>query len=173
MTFTRDEIDAAYLAWHEVGVAQDWSAYCDFFTDDAVYVEHELGTFVGREAIREWLVPVMEPLVGWEYPEQWRMIDESQARLVHYWLNILPNPDGQARGRRQATPQGEHSDLSDRAKLLATSGASTEPYQFAGVSICTYAGDGKWSRQEDIYNMKECEAMMADWFAAGGQLGSA
>jgi ketosteroid isomerase-like protein len=144
MAFTRDEIESAFMAWQEVAVAQDWSAYCDFFTDDAIYIEHEMGTYVGREAIREWLVPTMEPLVGWEYPMQWHMIDEGAARLVHYWLNVLPNPDGRA-----------------------------QPYQFAGVSILTYAGDGKWSRQEDIYNMKECEAMMAEWFAAGGQLGEA
>jgi uncharacterized protein (TIGR02246 family) len=141
-SYTRDEIEATFDRYIGLQAAQDWSAYCDIFTDDAVYIEHEMGTFQGREAIREWLVPCMEPLVGWEYPIQWQVIDADAGRVVFYWLNILPNPDGRA-----------------------------EPYQFAGVSILDYAGDGRWSRQEDIYNMKECEAAMADWFAAGGQLG--
>jgi ketosteroid isomerase-like protein len=142
--FSRDEIEDAFQRYVKLQAEQDWSAYCDIFTDDAVYVEHEMGTFVGPQAIHDWLVPTMEPLVGWEYPIQWHVIDEGAARAVCYWLNILPNVDGRA-----------------------------EPYQFAGVTILTYAGDGKWSHQEDIYNMKECEAVMADWFAAGGQLGEA
>jgi len=143
-TFTRDEIEAAYQEYVRIQKAQDWSAFADVFTEDATYVEHEMGTFVGREAIREWLVPTMAPLVGWEYPIQWYAIDESAARVVCYWLNILPNPDGRA-----------------------------EPYEFAGVTILVYAGDSRWSYEEDIYNMKECEAVMADWFAAGGELGAA
>jgi uncharacterized protein (TIGR02246 family) len=142
--FTRDEIEAAFAAYKKLQAAQDWGAYCAMFTEDAVYVEHEMGTFEGREAIREWLVPVMEPLVGWEYPIQWEMTDENQGRVVFYWLNILPNPDGRA-----------------------------DPYQFEGVSILNYAGDGKWSRQEDIYNMKETEQVLAAFFAAGGELGPA
>jgi uncharacterized protein (TIGR02246 family) len=142
-TFTRDEIDAAFQDYLRVQRAQDWGAFADVFTEDAVYVEHEMGTFRGRENIREWLVPTMAPLVGWEYPTQWSAIDETEARVVFYWLNVLPNPDGRA-----------------------------EPYQFAGITILIYAGNGLWSYEEDIYNMKECEAVMADWFAAGGQLGS-
>lgn len=142
LSFTRDEIEAAFGDYVEYQRVQDWDGYCNIFTDDAVYVEHEMGTFVGVDAIRAWLVPCMEPLVGWEYPIQWHVVDEAEGRAVCYWLNILPNPDGRA-----------------------------EPYQFAGVTILTYAGDAKWSRQEDIYNMKECEAVMADWFAAGGKLG--
>ena len=51
-----------------------------------------MGTFVGREAIREWLVPVMAPLVGWEYPTKWILVGDDRA--VHYWDNIMPTPAG-------------------------------------------------------------------------------
>ena len=62
------------------------------FTDDAVYVEHALGTFEGREAIREWLVPCMAPLIGWEYPTLWVAYGED---LVAFgWDNIMPTPPG-------------------------------------------------------------------------------
>ena len=62
-------------------------------------------------------------------------------RIIFRWLNRLPNIDNRA-----------------------------EPYQFAGVTVLEYAGNGKFSYQEDIYNMKECERVMKDWFAAGGSL---
>jgi hypothetical protein len=41
--------------------ADDWDGYADGFAEDAVYTEHAFGTFEGREKIREWLVPIMEP----------------------------------------------------------------------------------------------------------------
>jgi predicted SnoaL-like aldol condensation-catalyzing enzyme len=44
------------------------------------------------------------------------------------------------------------------------------PIDFPGMTVLEYAGDGKFSYQEDVYNMKECERVMKDWFAAGGRL---
>ncbi len=90
--FSDSEIEQELLRFLEVQHAQDWAGMCDFFTEDAVYVEHAMGTFVGREAIREWLVPVMAPLVGWEYPTKWTLVGDDRA--VHYWDNIMPTPAG-------------------------------------------------------------------------------
>ncbi|MCP6756365.1 nuclear transport factor 2 family protein, partial [Klebsiella pneumoniae] len=71
-TYDRAELEAAYADFAALQQTQDWNAICDrLYTDDAVYVEHALGTFEGREAIRAWLVPCMAPLVGWEYPTTW------------------------------------------------------------------------------------------------------
>lgn len=142
MGYPIEEVEEAFAAYVAAQEADDWDAYCDIFTDDAVYVEHCMGTFVGRDAIRAWIVPTMAPLVGWSYPIQWHLCDGERA--VCYWLNILPNPDGRA-----------------------------TPYQFAGVTILTYAGGGKWSQQEDVYNWAEVEALMAEWTAAGGAMGPA
>jgi ketosteroid isomerase-like protein len=140
-TFPREEIEAAFRRQRELNNTQQWEAYADLFTDDGIYVEHEMGTFRGRDAIREWIVPCMAPLVnaGWDYPLDWHVIDGN--RIICRWLNRLPNVDGRA-----------------------------EPYQFAGVTVLEYAGDGKFSYQEDFYNMKECEKVMKEWFAAGGTL---
>jgi len=139
--YPRDEIEAAFRHQRELNDTQQWNAYADLFTDDGIYVEHEMGTFRGREAIREWIVPCMAPFVnaGWDYPLDWSVIDGN--RIIFRWLNRLPNLDGRA-----------------------------EPYQFAGITVLEYAGDGKFSYQEDVYNMKECERVMTDWFAAGGKL---
>jgi hypothetical protein len=59
----------------EVQQAGDWSAYADLFTEEGVYVEHHFGNLRGREAIRSWLVPVMEPCEDWSFPVEWVVID--------------------------------------------------------------------------------------------------
>jgi ketosteroid isomerase-like protein len=43
-------------------------------------------------------------------------------------------------------------------------------YRFGCVTILEYAGDGQWSRQEDVYNPTEGEQVVMAWLAAGGQL---
>lgn len=91
-TFTRAELESAYTAFAEQQKTQDWDAICDVFTDDAVYVEHALGTFEGRDAIRAWLVPCMAPLVGWEYPTLW--VAYGDDFVVFGWDNVMPTPDG-------------------------------------------------------------------------------
>jgi hypothetical protein len=138
--FTDEELEAAFEANQRVQEADDWDAYCDLFTDEAVYVEHELGTFEGRDAIRAWLVPTMAPLVGWQYPIHWHLVGDG--RIVTYWENVMPTPDGDDR---------RHS--------------------FFGMTVLSYAGDGKFSRQEDIYNGKEMDAAVAGWLEAGGTFG--
>lgn len=90
--YTRDELERAFASFLDMQKAQDWNAYCDVFTDDAVYVEHALGTFEGRDAIRAWLVPVMEPLVGWEYPTLWTAYGDDF--VVFGWGNAMPAPTG-------------------------------------------------------------------------------
>jgi hypothetical protein len=50
------------------------------------------------------------------------------------WLNRLP-------GTR---PDGSH-------------------YQFAGVTTLLYAGNGRWSYQEDIFNFEETRKVLAEW----------
>ncbi len=46
-------------------------------------------------------------------------------------------------------------------------------YGFDVNTILHYAGDGKWSFEEDVYNPREAEAVVARWVAAGGILPSA
>jgi hypothetical protein len=39
-------------------------------------------------------------------------------------------------------------------------------YEFGGVTICVYAGNGTWSYQEDIYNFEETMAVVTEWAKA-------
>lgn len=58
-------------------------------------------------------------------------------RVVHKWQNRLP-------GRR---PDGSY-------------------YEFGGITVMVYAGNGAFSFQEDIYNARELEKVLQEWTAA-------
>jgi hypothetical protein len=45
-------------------------------------------------------------------------------------------------------------------------------YRFGCITILEYAGDGEFSRQEDLYNPREGEAVIKRWLAAGGKFAS-
>ncbi len=131
-TYPREEVEAAFLATRAAMNAHDFDAYTDLFTEDAVYIEHQLGTYLGREAIREWHVAIMKGRERWSFPTRWYVIEGD--RIACKWLCRLP-------GQR---PDGGY-------------------YEFAGFSTLVYAGDGKFSLQEDMYNMDETRAVMSEW----------
>jgi ketosteroid isomerase-like protein len=96
--FTRDEVEAEFLKYVERGKTNDWSAWADQFTEDALYVEHVMGTFHGREEIRKWIVETMASVSGMSFPYDWYMIEGN--RVVMYCWNIfdpLPGMTGDYR----------------------------------------------------------------------------
>src|SRR5690348_2670802 len=97
--FTADEITAAYAAFHErvedCRATGDWSGYAELFTDDAVYIEHAMGTFHGREQIRTWVMRTMTAYPGrvmTSFPVAWQIVDPATARLVCEVHNPMPDP---------------------------------------------------------------------------------
>lgn len=140
MGFTAAEITDAYAAFHDE-VAEfvrtgDWSGYADLFTADATYVEHAMGTFHGREQIRDWAVRTMTSYPGrlmTGFPLAWQVVDADTARLVCEVRNPMPDP-------------GDGTVLE-------------EP----NITIMTYAGDGLFSREEDVYNPLRFHAMAVRW----------
>jgi ketosteroid isomerase-like protein len=139
--FPREEIEAALAVHRETQNRQDWDAYVEHFTEDGVYVEHECGTFRGHDEIRAWLVPAMAPLVDAGWVYPIEWTVIEGNKAIYRWLNRLPNPDGRER-----------------------------EYEFAGITVLEYAGGGRFSHQEDFYNMKECEQVLREFFAAGGTM---
>jgi hypothetical protein len=138
--FTADEITAAYAAFHhqvERFVATgDWSGYADLFTEEAVYVEHALGTFHGREEIRAWVMQTMTAYPGrvmTGFPVSWQVVDPGAGRLVCEVRNPMPDP-------------GDGTMLE-------------EP----NITIMTYAGDGLFSGEEDVYNPLRFHRMALRW----------
>ena len=137
--WTRDEIEDAYRQFVAAGDAQDWDAWADLHSEDGVWVEHELGTFNGREAIRAGIKKVMATAPEMVFPVEWHMIEGN--RVVFYPWQVFPDPTG-----------------------------GDAVYRFGCITIIEYAGDGLWSYQEDIYNPREGEKVVARWLAAGGKL---
>jgi ketosteroid isomerase-like protein len=86
--FGREEIRAAWENRMALQDADDWHGFGMTFTQDAVYLEHHEGNFRGRDAILDWLVPVMKQCEGWTYPVEWVAIDGD--RVIHKWQNRLP-----------------------------------------------------------------------------------
>ena len=141
MNFTRTELEAA----HDRYVARsdrccetgDWTPYGEQFTDDALYVEHFMGTFHGREEITKWIVESMGSTTGdWSFPQEWRMFDEERGQVLFAAWNELRDVDGNG------------------------------PYRFISWSLIDYAGDDTWSRQEDLYDTGAMTQVLTRWAEA-------
>jgi len=140
MTFAPTEVREAYANFVVAGESGDWSAWADLHTVDGVWVEHHLGRFEGREAIRAAIVSVMAQAPdSMTFPVEWVVIDGN--RVVYYPWQVLPHPTGEG-----------------------------EDFRFGCVTILEYAGDGQFSYQEDVYNPTEGEKVFGAWIAAGGVL---
>ena len=138
--FSAEEIVEAYASLHvkvQTFVAtHNWNGFADFFTEDAVYVEHAFGTFRGREQIRAWSTKTMTTFPGGimtGFPLAWQIVDVPTSRLVCEVRNLMPDP-------------GDGHVLEE-----------------SNITIVTYAGDGLFSREEDVYNPLRFLRMSVRW----------
>ncbi len=142
LSFDAAEITEAYAAMHrrvqEHARTGDWDDFALNFTEDAEYVEHAFGTFRGREQIRDWSVATMTSFPGsvmTSFPLAWQVVDQPTSRLICEVRNLMPDP-------------GDGS-----------------VHEASNLTIMTYAGDGLFSREEDIYNPLRFMRMSVRWAA--------
>ena len=147
--WSREELVEAFDVYQqkviEVGSTWDWSSYANVFTEDATYVEHALGNMAGREAIREWIVSTMNMFPGSEmptYPVEWCSIDADNDWVIFKNVNTMKDP-------------GDGS----------VHGAPV-------ITALKYAGDGKWSYEEDAYNPMNFMVMIQEYVKRCHQLGT-
>ena len=136
-TFTRDEIEQAFqLYWRTGAVGESWDAWADLFTEDADYVEHVLGNLKGREAIRNWIKPIMAQFGELYTAYEWHMIDESKGRVCVYMQNRRDHPSGKG------------------------------TIDFPGITILDYAGKNQWKREEDYWAVPKAQQATSEYAKA-------
>ena len=143
----RDELEEAFAHYQRValtaGTSGDWNPWADLFTEDATYIEHLYGTLGGREAIRTWITTTMAQPVNRDM--QFFPIEWyviDGNRVVAYCWNVFDPLPGM-----------------------------TGEYKFAVAVVLEYAGDGLWSLEEDIYNAKETDAVLARFLEDAAKAG--
>jgi hypothetical protein len=147
--FSRDELAAAFQRFEqtvdEAAQAKNWDDWVQHYTADVDYIEHAAGTMKGRDEVRTWIQKTMTTFPGSHmtaFPSLWSVIDEAGGRIICELDNPMLDPG-------------------DGTVISATN-----------ISIITYAGDGQWSRQEDIYNPLRFVAAAVKWCKKAQALGT-
>ena len=138
MTFERDEVERAFQRYWELGaVGESWDEWVDeCFTDDVTYIEHILGNKNGREEVRAWIKPTMEEFGAIYTAYEWHMVGDD-GRVVVYMQNRRDNPE-----------------------------PGKPPIDFPGITVLQYAGDGKFSLEEDFWSLTEGTETAKQYFKA-------
>jgi hypothetical protein len=145
---TEPEIEKAFAAYQAAvaGIAKtgEWGRFADLFTEDATYEEHAYGTFSGRAEIRTWVLETMTAFPGntmTSFPIAWHVVDAPTNRVICEVRNLMPDP-------------GDGST-----------------HEASNLTILTYAGDGLWSREEDVYNPMRFARMSVRWARVAAEHG--
>jgi ketosteroid isomerase-like protein len=147
--FSRDELAAAWADFErDVDAAartRNWDPWVEHYTEDVVYVEHAAGTFRGHDEVRTWIRQTMGSFPGnhmTSFPTLWKVFDEDTGRVICELDNPMTDPG-------------------DGSVISATN-----------LSIVTYAGNGLWSRQEDVYNPLRFVAATRKWCKRAQECGT-
>ncbi len=141
--WTRAELEAAHEHYQQVAAAAaasgEWSQWADLFTEDAQYVEHHFGEFHGRDEIKQWITATMAEYPNsamTSFPHTWCICDEERG----WWVCRIEN---------------RFDDPGDG-----------EVYQAHNITILQYAGDNRWSYEEDVYNPVKFGETVKAWLTA-------
>jgi len=148
--WSREELEEAFRLYQktalEAGTSGDWRRWADMFTEDATYIEHHYGTFGGREAIYNWIQSTMSEPINRDmryFPIEWYIIDEERGWVVAQVWNRMVDP-------------GDGS-----------------LHQQYNITILRYAGDMKWSYEEDVYNPVHFGTAVKGWIDRKKELDAA
>jgi hypothetical protein len=141
--YSRAEIQAAFDRFQAASAtcakSGDWREWSECFTEDASYYEHHFGRLEGRQAILDWITETMHVFPNscmTEFPVDWYMIDEDRGWVLMSVWNRMDDPGD---------------------------GTVHQEYNW---TMLHYAGDGRFSYEEDMYNPAEFGAMIKGWMEA-------
>lgn len=139
----RDEVEQAFAHWWKVGcVDEDWATWVDLFAPEVVYHDHFWGELHGRDEVALWIAAVMKGVPEVYTVLDWYTIDGDT--VVFHCQNRRDNPDG------------EGPDFWD----------------FAGLSVIRYAGDGLWASEEDFWDLPGARGTSAAYAEACRRAGA-
>jgi hypothetical protein len=141
--FGRDELVAAHDRFvavaNECAASGEWRPWADLFTEDAEYLEHHYGRFRGPDEIYAWIQPLMHEWPNSEmtsFPHAWCVLDEARG----WWICRIEN---------------RFRDPGDG-----------RVHQAHNLTVLHYAGDGRFSYEEDAYNPANFAPVVAAWVDA-------
>ncbi len=141
--YSREELTEAHDHFLEVAgqcaLSKQWRPWADLFTDDAEYFEHCFGRFTGPDEIYEWIQPLMNQWPNSEmtsFPHDWCVVDEERG----WWICQIEN---------------RFRDPGDG-----------KTYEAHNLTVLHYAGNGKFSYEEDAYNPANFAPMVKEWMEA-------
>ena len=144
--YSREELQAAHDNFVEVAGqcarSREWRPWADLFTDDADYFEHTFGKFHGPDEIYAWIQNLMNQWPNSEmddFPHDWCVCDEERG----WWICQIEN---------------RFRDIGD-GKI----------YQAHNLTVLHYAGNNKFSYEEDAYNPTNFVPMVNEWMAAAAR----
>lgn len=86
------EIEQAFHAFWTTGATnEDWNAWANHLTEDVDYVERQLGTMQGREAVRTWITELMAVSYDVHAVLNWYIV--AGDRVVFDMWNRYFHPD--------------------------------------------------------------------------------
>lgn len=96
---TRADLECAFAGYRarvdSIVARGAWAEFADEFTEDAVYRRLGYDDFVGREAIRRWIVSAMTTfpgnmLVGFDVA--WSTVNVTKQQVVYELHNVMRDP---------------------------------------------------------------------------------
>lgn len=133
----RHEVQEAFAHWWRVGnVEEDWSAWTQLFVPNVSYHDYFWGPLRGRSEVDVWINAVMKGVPEIYTVYDWHVIEADV--VVFHCQNRRDNP---------------HSE--------------GPPYfDFPGLSVLRYAGDGLWASEEDYWDRDGARRTSAQYAAA-------
>lgn len=155
--WTREEIDVAFQWYQIMGLISarsgDWSHWGNMFTENCYYIEQNLGTWGGRDAIVRNMSAIMH-LSGNE-----DLAEETQDTGVQSDPWVMCN---------QYPVDEYHIDVERGWVWALIWNRMDDPgdgtvHQANCFNLFKYAGNGEFSYEEDLYNPDEFLQMMENW----------
>jgi len=135
--FARSEVEDAVAQWWQVGnVNEDWEAWTELFVPDVFYVDYFWGPLHGRAEVDLWIHAVMKGVPEIYTVLDWYTIDDDV--VVFHCQNRRDNPDAEGPAY----------------------------WDFPGLSVIRYAGDGRWASEEDYWDRTGARTTSTEYVAA-------